>query len=423
LKEQIAAGWPTTLDALPTELRQYATFADELVVSGGLVYKGHRVVIPRGARENILQRIHASHIGINGCIRRAREAVFYPGITTAIKEMVARCPVCVRYQSDTQKEPLMSHPAPSRPWEKVGTDIFTFHGQDYLVTVCYLSGYMEVDRLSSKKVHDVTYALRQQFSRHGIPLQLVSDNSPFGAAEFKAFAERWEFEHITSSPRFPASNGRAEIAVKTAKRLMIKAKESGEDPLLALLDWRNTPAEQLGPSPAQLMFGRRTRTRLPIADTLLSTRSAAAAQEALTEAKRRQAAYYNRGTKERPAFSVGQTVRMRHDDNDWRKAEVSRVLPHRSYEVRLEDGTTRRRTSRHVRFSSEPPIVIRSDSCDDTAAVNQPTSAVANNQQHRGTRRHRPEPAIRPADELIADKPPTVTRAGRVIKTPARFNE
>ena len=178
LIQQIAVGWPTTSAELPAELRPYATFSDELIVSGGLVYKGHRVVIPRGARDDILQRLHASHIGINGCIRRARDTVFFPGITTAIKELVSKCPICIQYQNEIQKEPLMTHPAPSRPWEKVGSDIFTFHGQDYLITVDYLSGYFEVDRLPSKKINDVIYALRQQFARHGIPLEVVSDNSP-----------------------------------------------------------------------------------------------------------------------------------------------------------------------------------------------------------------------------------------------------
>ena len=134
LIQQIAVGWPTTSAELPAELRPYATFSDELIVSGGLVYKGHRVVIPRGARDDILQRLHASHIGINGCIRRARDTVFFPGITTAIKELVSKCPICIQYQNEIQKEPLMTHPAPSRPWEKVGSDIFTFHGQDYLIT-------------------------------------------------------------------------------------------------------------------------------------------------------------------------------------------------------------------------------------------------------------------------------------------------
>lgn len=79
--------------------------------------------------------------------------------------------------------------------------------------------------------------MRHQFARYGIPIELVSDNSPFGSAEFKAFAERWEFKHTTSSPRYAQSNGRSENAIKVAKRLMRKAREAGNDPLLALLDW------------------------------------------------------------------------------------------------------------------------------------------------------------------------------------------
>ena len=286
LKDQISAGWSTNPAGVSHDVRPYVTFADELmIVSGGLVYKGNRVVIPHGMRDDILQRIHSSHIGVNGCIRRARESVYFPGITAAIKDMVSKCAICVSCQTERQKEPLLPHPAPARPWEKDGVDIFIFHGQDYLMTVDYLSGFFEVDRLPSKKVSDVVYALRHQFARYGIPLELVSDNSPFGSAEFRAFAERWEFKHTTSSPRYAQSNGRAENALKVAKRLMRKANEAGNDPLLALLDWRNTPSEQLGPSPAQLMFGRRTRTRLPTTDALLATPSAAAAQAALSGAK------------------------------------------------------------------------------------------------------------------------------------------
>jgi hypothetical protein len=291
LRSQIAAGWPADAATVPSELRPYMTFADELIVSGELVFKGNRVVIPFGARDEILARIHSSHIGVNGCIRRARESVYFPGITAAIKRLVAECPVCVRFQTEIQKEPLMPHPPPARPWQRVGTDVFTHYGQDYLVTVDYLTNYFEVDRLASKRSADIIYVLKQQWARHGIPEEVVSDNA-FCSAEFATFARMWEFKHTTSSPRYPQSNGRAEAAVKTAKRLMSKAKEAGADPFLALLDWRNTPAEHSGLSPAQLMFGRRTRTRLPTADTLLTTPASAAARASLCASKERQASYY-----------------------------------------------------------------------------------------------------------------------------------
>ena len=109
------------------------------------------------------------------------------------------------------------------------------------------------------------------------------------------------------------TNGRSEAAVKTAKRLMSKAKESGTDQFLALLDWRNTQSEQTNQSPVQIMYGRRTRTLLPSAEALLMTPNATSAQTALTKAKLRQALYYNRGAKERPTIAVGQTVRVRFD--------------------------------------------------------------------------------------------------------------
>ena len=331
LLNQIKVGFPPSTAELPPAVRPYAGFADELAISGGLIFKGHRVIIPYPARADILRRLHSSHIGINGCLRRAKESVYYPGLSADIKALVSGCSICSMYQTETQKEPLMPHSVPPRPWEKIGVDIFTFQGQDFLISVDYLSGYFEVDRLASKRVRDITYILRQKFAVHGIPLQVVSDNQPFGSTEFLEFAAAWEFQSITSSPRYAQSNGRAENAVKTAKRLMTKASEAGSDVYLSLLAWRNTPSAQTNQSPAQLMFGRNTRTLLPMAAALLAPPAAAGAHSALMNAKDRQAQYYDRRAKERPPLQVGQTVRARYHAGDWRKAQITRLLPHRSY--------------------------------------------------------------------------------------------
>jgi len=77
--------------------------------------------LPRTARSDILERLHSNHIGVNGCIRHAHDSIYFPGITTAIKEIITKCPVCVRYQTEQQKEPLMLHPAP-KPTVIIGTD-------------------------------------------------------------------------------------------------------------------------------------------------------------------------------------------------------------------------------------------------------------------------------------------------------------
>ena len=229
LRQQIRHGWPEREADVPSELRKYHTFADELTNSGDFVYKGSCIVVPFGAREELLDRIHRSHIGINGCIRRARDSLYWPGMTSQIRSRVEHCNICQQYQASSAREPLHPHDVPTRQWEKVGVDIFTFRNHDYLVTVDYLSNYFEIDRLPSKRAKDIIYCVRQHFARHGIPAVVFTDNSPFNCAEFKQFAYNYEFEHQTSSPRFPQSNGKVENAVKTAKGLMTKAADEGLD--------------------------------------------------------------------------------------------------------------------------------------------------------------------------------------------------
>jgi len=78
-----------------------------------------------------------------------------PNMTREIRDCISACSICVRMQNEQQKEPLMSHDAPSRVWEKVGLDLFRFRGQDYCIIVDYLSNYFEIDRLQSEKISDV----------------------------------------------------------------------------------------------------------------------------------------------------------------------------------------------------------------------------------------------------------------------------
>ena len=87
----------------------------------------------------------------------------------------------------------------------------------------------------------------------------MSDNGPqYASSAFAKFAETYGFEHVTSSPRFPQSNGEAERAVKTIKNLLDKAR----DPYLAMLAYRST-ALATGYSPSQLLMGRQLRSTLP----------------------------------------------------------------------------------------------------------------------------------------------------------------
>jgi len=73
LRRQLAVGWPLSQADVTSELKPYGTFADELAVSGDFVFKGNRIVIPQTYRQTILDKLHDTCIGVNSCIRRARD--------------------------------------------------------------------------------------------------------------------------------------------------------------------------------------------------------------------------------------------------------------------------------------------------------------------------------------------------------------
>ena len=197
-----------------------------------------------------LKEIHRSHIGIGGCLRRARELLYWPRMNAEVKDYVSMCSVCQSYQPEQCRQTLQPHEMPSHPWSKVGADIFELGPQQFLIMVDYWSSYFEVQELKRITSESVIHALKVQFARHGIPDVLVTDNgTQFSSSEVAKFAETWRFEHKTPSPRYPQSNGKAENAVKVCKALLKKARADNEDPLLAFLNWRNTPTEGLGTSP------------------------------------------------------------------------------------------------------------------------------------------------------------------------------
>jgi len=92
------------------------------------------------------------------------------------------------------------------------------HGRTLLAVCDYYSNFIEVERINKANTMGVSKALKVLFSRYGVP-EVVSDNGPqFASVDLRVFATKWQFMHITSSPHYPQSNGKAENAVKTMKR-------------------------------------------------------------------------------------------------------------------------------------------------------------------------------------------------------------
>ena len=96
----------------------YWNSRDELTYEDGIIYKGHRIVIPAAERHNTMKSLHESHIGIEGTLRRARDTVYWPGITAVLKDYISKCGICNRYRPEQCQEPLHPHktkPHPPKP--------------------------------------------------------------------------------------------------------------------------------------------------------------------------------------------------------------------------------------------------------------------------------------------------------------------
>ena len=106
--------------------------------------------------------------------------------------------------------------------------------------------------------------MKEIFAEYGVPDILKSDNgSQYASTAFTDFSEEWPFQHPTSSPHYPASNGFAESMVKIIKTAFTKAKNSGKGPQLTLLALCSTPLDSHLPSQAQLLYPWKLKTRLP----------------------------------------------------------------------------------------------------------------------------------------------------------------
>ena len=293
---------------------------------------------------------------LRSCLRKAKDIVFWPEMNSEIKALVERCSICAEFQANNASQPMQSHQIPDRPWSKVATDLFTVSGNNYITIVDYFSDFVEVSELEDTTSHSVIQVLKEQFSRHGIPDTVLSNNGPqFSSQEFHEFSLTWEFNHVTSSPHHPKSNGKAQSSVKAVTQLFKKAERDGKDPWLALLDYRITPTEGIDVIPAQRLMSRRTRKLLPTASSLLRPEVCTQPTEKLEWKRQKAKFYHDRHAKQLPELEIGQEVRMQplRKNQMWKEATCIEKLSDRSYVVKSGNEFFRR-NRQFLRPAAEP---------------------------------------------------------------------
>ena len=217
--------------------------------------------------------------------------------------------------------------------------------------------------------------LRNTFTTFGVSEELASDGgTEFTADETKEFLSTWAVHHRLSSVAFAHSNSRAEIAVKSAKR-MISSNTGPRGTLnlnafqMAVLQHRNTPDPITKLSPAECVFGRKIRDLIPVLpnryephgtwkDTL-DKRELALKKRHMKAAER-----WSQATKQLPQLEVGDSVRIQNQvgphPTKWDKTgTVVQVKQFDQYIIKV-DGSGRTTLRNRKCLRKFEPVVPRS---------------------------------------------------------------
>jgi transposase InsO family protein len=161
---------------------------------------------------------------------------------------------CTEILPSLPHEPLIQYQEATRPFQQLHSDLATINGHDFLIIADQYSGWLDVIPFPNKNTtaaRRVVDAVREFFVRGlGAPDKFWSGNGPqFNAVEFKDFARDWGISVGNSAPHYPQSNGFAEAAISSMKKLIASSWRKGSFDVnqfaKSILLFRNAPCSPL----------------------------------------------------------------------------------------------------------------------------------------------------------------------------------
>ena len=252
------------------ECAKYIPVKEELCAIGKVVLRGTRIVIPQSLRQQVLAIAHEGHVGIVATKLRLRTKVWWPGIDKDAEQYVRSCHGCQLVGQATPPEPLMPTELPLGKWQDLSLDLLgpMPTGEYLLVVIDYYSRYYEVEILMSVVASQIISRLEKIFAVHGLPVTITSDNGPqFRSEEFECYLVDNGILHRKVTPQWAQANGEVERQNRSLLKSMRIAQAEGKnwrkELVHYLATYRTTPHTVTGVCPAELLFGRKIRTKMP----------------------------------------------------------------------------------------------------------------------------------------------------------------
>lgn len=361
----VGSVWPS-LAVGNADLAPYFRKKEELSIQCGCLLWGARIVIPPKLRKSILEELHANHFGASRMKELARGYLWWPNLDRDIESVSGSCPKCLEKRPMPPKAELHPWEWPTAPWHRLHVDYAgPVDGHYFLVVVDAHSKWVEIHKTTGTTAKETIRWLSHSFAQFGLPISIVSDNGPcFTSGEFKEFMKNCGIRHITTAVYKPSTNGLAERMVRTFKNTLKVSKE----PVLTTIDrflfnYRLTPHSTTGVSPAELMFGRKLRSKLD----LLSPAGMIASRVSSRQQKQVEHHSAHPRQVELPLLSPVIVKNYSQQGPGWLPASVEKQTGPVSYQCRLDNGNIVKRhlDQIHPRVegspirSPEPPSEVR----------------------------------------------------------------
>ena len=356
-----------TNDNWGRESVNFSAFKSELTCVGYLILRGTRIVIPKKLRQQCVELAHQGHLGIVGTKQRLRTKVWWPQMERDVEKFVKSCHGCQITATIPAPEPVSPTSLPTGPWQSVGIDLLgPLPSKDYVfVVVDYYSRFYEIDIMKDTTSDRIIESLERMFVQHGLPISITSDNGPqFISEKFEEYLRDNGIEHRKVTPLHPAANGEVERQNRSLmKRIRIAQAENKDwkkEVRQYMFAYRTTPHSVTGKTPAEMMFQRQLRTKLPEFEEKARLDEEARDRDAIEKLKNKQYIDEKRGAKERNDIREGDEVLVRQTKGDkmttpYNPEPYTLVEKHgNSVVVQSPDGVRYKRNSTHVRKYNRP---------------------------------------------------------------------
>lgn len=280
LKELIRSTKWYSIDTISTkypncnvkELHLYNKIRNEFTCNNdeSLILRGNRIVAPTSLRHRMLKLAHETHLGMTKTKSILRDKIYFPDINQQVETLCKNCSLCIANSRMNPPPPLKPSPLPPSPWHTLNIDFLgpLPNRSHLLVVIDQRTRFPEVEIVGSTAALPTLGALSKIFATHGLPHKIISDNgSPFHSNEFKRYMHAKGIDHHRITPLHPKANSTAENFMRNLNKTLRIATIEGKPWKIALynflLNYRISTHSTTGVSPAEALFQRQVRGKLP----------------------------------------------------------------------------------------------------------------------------------------------------------------